>query len=214
MTLYAHTEATLALMGRGPVIPVLTVRDAADAVAQAHALASGGLSVIEVTLRTPAALAGIAAIAKALPHVTVGAGTIVAVAQIEAAVAAGAAFLVSPGATPRLAQAAARSPVPFLPGIATASEAMLLMEHGFRAMKFFPAEAVGGTRHLAALGGPLAELRFCPTGGIDFDKAKTYLALPNVVCVGGSWMLPKSALETGDFGKIEDLAREAAALAR
>jgi 2-dehydro-3-deoxyphosphogluconate aldolase/(4S)-4-hydroxy-2-oxoglutarate aldolase len=214
MTLYAHTEATLVLMGRSPVIPVLTVRDAADAVSQARALADGGLPIVEVTLRTPDALAGIAAIRRSLPQVTVGAGTIVEVAQIEAAMTAGAAFLVSPGATPGLAETASRSPIPFLPGMATASEAMLLMEYGFRAMKFFPAEAAGGTRQLASLAGPFGDLRFCPTGGIDLDKARAYLALTNVVCVGGSWMLPKSAIETSDFGKIEMLAREAAALSR
>jgi len=127
-------------------------------------------------------------------------------------VAAGARFLVSPGASPRLAQAAAGAPVPFLPGVATASEAMALMELGFRALKLFPAEAVGGVKLLKALAGPLPDLKFCPTGGIDLAKAPSYLALPNVVCVGGSWMLPRQALADGNYATIEALSREAAAL--
>ena len=144
----------------------------------------------------------------------VGAGTIISAAQIDEAVAAGARFLVSPGATPALAKAAAAAPVPFLPGCATASEAMALRELGFRALKLFPAEAVGGARLLASLAAPLADLRFCPTGGIDLAKAPDYLRLPNVACVGGSWMLPKDALARGDYAVVEKLAREAAGLKR
>ena len=205
-------DDVLSIMTLAPVIPVLTVRDAEDGVAQAKALVAGGLLAIEVTLRTPGALAASAAIAARVPGATVGAGTITHPEQIDAAVKAGARFLVSPGASPRLAQAAAQAPIPFLPGVATASEALALMDLGFRAMKLFPAEAVGGVKLLASLAAPLPDLKFCPTGGIDLAKAPSYLALPNVVCVGGSWMLPKQALADGDYAKVEALSREAAAL--
>ena len=212
MTRYAHTDATLAVMRLSPVIPVLTVRDAADGVAQARALVAGGLPAIEVTLRTPGALAAITAIRREVPGAAVGAGTVVDLASFKAALEAGASFIVSPGTPPRLAEALAASPVPVLPGCATASEAMALMEHGFRALKFFPAEAAGGAPYLSSLGGPLADLRFCPTGGITLEKARIYLALGNVICVGGSWMLPRAALAAGDYATVERLAREAAAL--
>ena len=205
-------DDVLSIMTLAPVIPVLTVRDAEDGVAQAKALVAGGLLAIEVTLRTPGALAAIAAIAARVPGATVGAGTITHPEQIDAAVKAGARFLVSPGASPRLAQAAAQAPIPFLPGVATASEALALMDLGFRAMKLFPAEAVGGVKLLASLAAPLPDLKFCPTGGIDLAKAPSYLGLPNVLCVGGSWMLPKAALAAGDYAEVERLAREAAAL--
>lgn len=209
---YRLQAETLALMRLAPVIPVLTVASRADALAQARALVAGGLRAIEVTLRTPAALEAIGAIAAEVPGAVVGAGTVLDETGLSAALAAGARFLVSPGATPHLAAAAAASPVPFLPGAATASEAMALREFGFRQLKFFPAEAAGGAKALAALAAPLADLQFCPTGGIDLEKAPAYLSLPNVVCVGGSWMLPKAALAAGDFAAVERLAREAAAL--
>lgn len=209
MTLYAHTDATLAVMRLAPVIPVLTVRDAADGVAQARALVAGGLPAIEVTLRTPGALSAIAAIRREVPGAVTGAGTVVDVASYHAALAAGATFLVSPGTSPRLAALLAASPVPVLPGCATASEAMALLEHGFSALKFFPAEAAGGAPYLSSLAGPLGMLRFCPTGGITLEKARTYLKLPNVICVGGSWMVPKAALDAGDCAEVERLAREA-----
>ncbi|MBK9082176.1 MAG: bifunctional 4-hydroxy-2-oxoglutarate aldolase/2-dehydro-3-deoxy-phosphogluconate aldolase [Rhizobiales bacterium] len=211
---YDRHEETLALMRRAPVIPVLTVTSRADGLAQARALVAGGLPVIEVTLRTPAALPAIRAIADEVPGAVVGAGTILDETGMAAALAAGARFLVSPGATRHLAEAAAASPVPFLPGAATASEVMALREVGFRQMKFFPAETSGGAKALAALAGPLGDVVFCPTGGIDLAKAPTYLALPNVACVGGSWMTPKAALAAGDYAAVEALAREAAALAR
>jgi len=209
---YSRHSETLAIMQLAPVIPVLTVRDAADGVAQARALVAGGLYAIEVTLRTAGALAAISAIRQEVPRAVVGAGTVLTPEHIAQACAAGAAFLVSPGASPRLAQAASGAPVPFLPGIATATEAMALMELGFAAMKLFPAEAVGGAKLLASLAGPLPDLRFCPTGGIDLAKAPSYLALPNVVCVGGSWMLPKAALAAGNYATVESLSREASAL--
>ena len=212
MTGYAHTEATLAMMRLAPVIPVLTVRDVADGVSQARALVAGGLLAIEVTLRTPAALAAITAIRREVPGAVVGAGTVIDLASFNAALAAGASFIVSPGTPPRLAEALAASPVSVLPGCATASEAMALMAHGFRALKFFPAEAAGGSAYLSSLAGPLADLRFCPTGGVTLDKARAYLALGNVLCVGGSWMMPKAALASGDYATVEKLAREAAGL--
>ena len=212
MTARSTHDDVLSIMALAPVIPVLTVRDAEDGVAQATALVAGGLRAIEVTLRTPGAIAAIKAIAARVPGATVGAGTITRPEQIDEAVAAGARFLVSPGASPRLAQAAAQAPVPFLPGVATVSEALALMDLGIRAMKLFPAEAVGGVKLLSSIAAPLPDLKFCPTGGIDLAKAPSYLALPNVVCVGGSWMLPKQAIAAGDYGQIEVLSREAAAL--
>ena len=151
---------------------------------------------------------------KHVPDAVVGAGTIVSVEQIDEAVTAGARFLVSPGAPAALAKAAAQSPVPFLPGCATASEAMALRELGFRALKLFPAEAAGGAKLLASLAAPLPDLRFCPTGGIDLAKAPDYLKLPNVPCVGGSWMLQKAAIAAGDYFAVEALSREAAGLKR
>jgi 2-dehydro-3-deoxyphosphogluconate aldolase / (4S)-4-hydroxy-2-oxoglutarate aldolase len=214
MAHYSRDSESAAIMALAPVIPVLTVRSVEDGLAQAKALVAGGLYAIEVTLRSSSALDAIVAIARHVPNAVVGAGTIVSIEQLKEAVDAGAKFLVSPGATPALAEAAARSPVPFLPGCSTVSEAMALRELGFRALKLFPAEAVGGARFLASIAAPLPDLRFCPTGGIDLAKAPDYLKLPNVACIGGSWMLPKAALEQGDYAAVETLAREAAALAR
>jgi len=212
VSLSASPPKDYSFMTLAPVIPVLTVKDATDGLAQARALVAGGLPAIEVTLRTPKALEAIAAIRDEVAGAFVGAGTVLTPKQIEEACAAGARFLVSPGVSPALAAAAAAAPAPFLPGVATASEAIALMELGFRWLKFFPAESVGGARHLSSLAAPLPKLRFCPTGGIDLAKAPSYLALPNVVCVGGSWMLPKSALAAGDYAEVERLAREATAL--
>jgi 2-dehydro-3-deoxyphosphogluconate aldolase/(4S)-4-hydroxy-2-oxoglutarate aldolase len=214
MAHYSRDAESAAIMALAPVIPVLTVRSVEDGLGQAKALVAGGLFAIEVTLRTASALAAIAAIAKQVPGAVVGAGTITSPAQIAEAVAAGARFLVSPGATPALAEAAAAAPVPFLPGCATVSEAMALRERGFRALKLFPAEAAGGAKLLASLFAPLPDLRFCPTGGIDLARAPDYLKLGNVACIGGSWMLPKDALAKGDYAAVEKLAREAAALKR
>jgi 2-dehydro-3-deoxyphosphogluconate aldolase/(4S)-4-hydroxy-2-oxoglutarate aldolase len=210
--LYPHSEATVAMLRRVPVVPVLTVKDVEDAVAQARALIAGGLTVLEITLRTPAAMAAVTALAKTFPEAAIGAGTIMDAEQIQAASDAGAEFLVSPGMTPRLLEAAVRSPVPFVPGAATASEALALRERGFHALKFFPAESAGGVRYLASLAGPLPDLIFCPTGGIDAQTAGNYLALSNVACVGGSWMVAPGLLAARDFGKVERLAREASAL--
>lgn len=197
------------LLAQAPVIPVLTIKDAAEAVPLARALVAGGLPVIEVTLRTPAALDAIREIAREVPEAVVGAGTILRPDDIQPATAAGSAFLVSPGTPPALAEALASVPVPVLPGAATATEAMALFALGFRALKFFPAEPSGGAAFLKALAGPLPDLVFCPTGGIDAANAPAYLALPNVGAVGGSWVAPAEALRMRDFARIEDLARAA-----
>ncbi len=210
--LYPHSEATVTMLRRVPVVPVLTVTDVEDAVAQARALIAGGLLVLEITLRTPAAIAAVTALAKTFPEAVIGAGTIIEVEQIQAASDAGAQFLVSPGMTQCLVEAGVRSPVPFLPGAATVSEALALRERGFHALKFFPAEPAGGAKYLAALASPFPDLIFCPTGGIDAQKTGNYLALPNVACVGGSWMVAPGLLAARDFGKVEQLAREASAL--
>ena len=204
--------ATEALLRHAPVIPVLTVEGADDAVPLAAALVAGGLPLLEVTLRTEGALKAITAMAKQVPGAIVGAGTIRTADQAKAAVDAGATFLVSPGATPQVIAAVQKLGVPFLPGCATASEAMRLAEEGFRFLKFFPAEAAGGVNYLKSLAAPLADLRFCPTGGIDAEKAKAYLALPNVVCVGGSWITPAAALKAGDWATVTRLSREASTL--
>ncbi|CAM5638724.1 2-dehydro-3-deoxy-phosphogluconate aldolase OS=Streptomyces tendae OX=1932 GN=F3L20_25055 PE=3 SV=1 [Streptomyces tendae] len=195
-----------------PVVPVVVVDDLADAVPLARALVAGGLPAIEVTLRTPAALDAIRAIAAEVPDAVVGAGTVITAEQVGEVVAAGARFLVSPGWTDTLLEAMRASGVPFLPGVSTTSEVVALLERGVREMKFFPAEAAGGTAYLKALAAPLPQARFCPTGGIGPDSAPEYLALPNVGCVGGSWMLPKDAVAGRDWGRIEALARAAAAL--
>lgn len=195
-----------------PVIPVLTFEDPDTAVETSRALVRGGLRVLEVTLRTPAALAALARIARDVPDAVVGAGTVLRPAQYADAVAAGARFCVSPGFTPALLDAAARSEVPFLPGASSAAESMALLDAGHTAQKFFPAEPAGGIAMLKALAAPLPEVVFCPTGGIDPARARGYLGLPNVACVGGSWLTPADALASGDWRRIEQLAREAAAL--
>jgi 2-dehydro-3-deoxyphosphogluconate aldolase/(4S)-4-hydroxy-2-oxoglutarate aldolase len=200
------------LLDLAPVVPVVVVQDAADAVPLARALVAGGLPAIEVTLRTPVALDAIRAIAGEVPDAVVGAGTVITPEQVNESVAAGARFLVSPGWTDVLLEAMRGSGVPFLPGVSTTSEVVALLERGVTEMKFFPAQAAGGTAYLKSLAGPLPQARFCPTGGIGLASAPEYLALPNVGCVGGTWMLPEDAVAARDWGRIESLAREAAAL--
>ncbi|MFD5846190.1 bifunctional 4-hydroxy-2-oxoglutarate aldolase/2-dehydro-3-deoxy-phosphogluconate aldolase [Streptomyces chartreusis] len=195
-----------------PVVPVVVIDDPSDAVPLARALVAGGLPAIEVTLRTPAALEAIGAVADAVPDAVVGAGTVITPEQVTLAVTAGARFLVSPGWTDLLLEAMRASGVPYLPGVSTTSEVVALLERGVREMKFFPAEAAGGTAYLKSLNGPLPQARFCPTGGIGPATAPDYLALPNVGCVGGSWMLPADAVAARDWGRVEALAREAAGL--
>ena len=203
-----------AILSAAPVIPVLTIEDTEAAVPLARALVAGGLTAIEVTLRTDAALDCIRAIVAEVEGVRVGAGTVLDRRQFEAAVAAGATFVVSPGSTPGLAAAAADSPVPFLPGVATAGEAMVLAEQGYRLMKFFPAEPGGGVAYLKAMMMPLPAIGFCPTGGIGIDNAPAYLALANVICVGGSWVAPAETVAAAGWDRITALARAAAALRR
>ncbi|TNY36534.1 bifunctional 4-hydroxy-2-oxoglutarate aldolase/2-dehydro-3-deoxy-phosphogluconate aldolase [Thermomonospora catenispora] len=195
-----------------PVVPVVVLHDAADAVPLARALTAGGLRVIEITLRTPAALEAVERIAGEVEDAVVGAGTVVTPEQAARAAEAGARFLVSPGCTDRLRRAMTDTGLPFLAGVSTASEAMALLEHDITAMKFFPAKAAGGPAYLKALAGPLPQARFCPTGGITPETAGEYLALPNVGCVGGTWLTPADAVRAKDWGRIEELARAAAAL--
>jgi 2-dehydro-3-deoxyphosphogluconate aldolase/(4S)-4-hydroxy-2-oxoglutarate aldolase len=201
-----------ALLSRAPVIPVLTIDDFEIAVPLARALCDGGLPVIEVTLRTRAALAAIAAIAVEVPDCIVGAGTVVRHVDAAFAIDAGAKFLVSPGTDSVLAETFTEIEIPVLPGCATVSEAMVLSDLGFEILKFFPAEASGGAAWLRAVAAPLPHIRFCPTGGIDMSNARDYLALPNVIAVGGSWVVPKEALAAKDFARIKALAREASGL--
>jgi 2-dehydro-3-deoxyphosphogluconate aldolase/(4S)-4-hydroxy-2-oxoglutarate aldolase len=200
------------VLRRVPVVPVLTIDRPEVALPLARALAEGGLGILEITLRTSVALAAIREIANGLPEVIVGAGTVRSPEQAQDAIEAGARFLVSPGMTPRLLAAAQSWRIPFLPAIATASEAMALGDMGYRVLKFFPAEAAGGVATLKALAAPLPDLVFCPTGGIDLGKVRDYLAQPNVVCVGGSWVAPTHAVAAGDWVAISALARAAAAL--
>jgi 2-dehydro-3-deoxyphosphogluconate aldolase/(4S)-4-hydroxy-2-oxoglutarate aldolase len=194
-------------------MPVIVVNDAAVAVDLARALVAGGIRTLEITLRTKAALAAMRRIRDEVPDAIVGAGTVRTRAHLEAALDAGAQFGISPGLTPELAAAARASGVPFIPGVATPSEAMRAQDEGFNILKLFPAEAVGGIKLLKALAGPLPELRFCPTGGIDINSAPNYLALPNVLCVGGSWLTPDDAIAAQDWARITALAQQASALA-
>jgi len=197
------------LLRRAPVIPVYTPASVEEAVEVARALVRGGLPLVEVTLRTPVALAAMRAMIEQVPEAVVGAGTVLDADQLVAVHATGAAFAVSPGATPRLLAAAVERGLPFLPGVATASELMQALEAGLDCCKFFPAAQSGGPALLQAWAGPFPQLRFCPTGGITPDNAGDYLRLPNVTCVGGSWLTPRSLLAAGDWAGVEALARAA-----
>jgi 2-dehydro-3-deoxyphosphogluconate aldolase/(4S)-4-hydroxy-2-oxoglutarate aldolase len=192
-------------------MPVVTVNDTATAADLARALVRGGIRVIEVTLRTPVALRAIEVIARAVPEITVGAGTVLSVADLQAAATAGAAFAISPGATPALLAAGTTGPIPYLPAVATASELMAGLAAGYRCFKFFPAGAAGGVAMLSSFGGPFPDARFCPTGGISQATVKSYLDLPNVLCAGGSWLTPADAVNRKDWSMIESLASKAAA---
>jgi len=211
-----HARQVDAVFDLCPVIPVLTIEHLDDAVPLAAALAGNGLPVLEVTLRTACALEAITLITREVPEACVGAGTVLNRKDLEAVMRAGALFAISPGATDALYRDAAAcfeaGTTPLIPGIATASELMRGMEHGWQRFKFFPAESSGGINALRGFAGPFAHVRFCPTGGIDAAKASGYLAQPNVACVGGSWMVPADALKTRDWKRIGQLAREAAAL--
>ncbi|PWI44516.1 bifunctional 4-hydroxy-2-oxoglutarate aldolase/2-dehydro-3-deoxy-phosphogluconate aldolase [Streptomyces sp. ICBB 8177] len=207
----SSVPAAPSVLDLAPVVPVVTLYDADDAVPLVRALVAGGLPAVEITLRTPAGLDAVRAVTRDVPDAIVGAGTVLTPRQVSGALDAGARFLVSPGCTDGLLTAMLGSGVPVLPGVATASEAMALLERGVGDMKFFPAEAAGGVRYLRSLAAPLPSARFCATGGIDAARAADYLALPNVPCVGGSWMVPADAVRAGDWGRIERLARAAAA---
>jgi 2-dehydro-3-deoxyphosphogluconate aldolase/(4S)-4-hydroxy-2-oxoglutarate aldolase len=200
------------LLSLTPVIPVVVIDDVSVAVRLARALVTGGLPVIEITLRTQSALPGIKRITQEVPEAVIGAGTVLSPADVRAAVGAGARFLVSPGSTERLLEAMLDGGVPVLPGAATASEVLTLVERGLTQVKFFPAQAAGGVAALRALAGPLPTIRFCPTGGITASTAPEFLALPNVACVGGSWITPADKVAAGAWAHIEQLARQAAAL--
>jgi 2-dehydro-3-deoxyphosphogluconate aldolase/(4S)-4-hydroxy-2-oxoglutarate aldolase len=201
-----------AILRLAPVIPVVIIEDIAQAVPLAKALVAGGLPVIEVTLRTALGLEAIRAIAAEVPDAVVGVGTVLTPAQLSDSIKAGAKFAVSPGATPTMLDAAAGAEIPLLPGISSASEAMLLIERGYNFAKFFPAEPAGGAAFLAALSSPLPQLKFCPTGGITLDSAPSYLKLPNVICVGGSWIARQKRMAAGEWDSITQTAIQAAAL--
>ncbi|TQV67754.1 bifunctional 4-hydroxy-2-oxoglutarate aldolase/2-dehydro-3-deoxy-phosphogluconate aldolase [Exilibacterium tricleocarpae] len=202
------------IMAMAPVIPVMVIDNPDHAVPLARALVEGGLPVLEITLRTPAALAAIEQIRAALPEAVVGAGTVITPADMDKASDAGAAFIVSPGATTRLIDAAVERGVNFLPGVSSPSEAMVLLEKGFSRLKFFPAQAAGGIPMLKSIYGPLAQLTFCPTGGINLANAEQYLALPNVACVGGSWMAAPELVQQENWQEIKSRAQAASQLAQ
>ena len=206
------TLATLELASHGPVIPVIVIQRLQDAVPMAQALVAGGVRVLEVTLRTPVALAAIEAIARAVPGAIVGAGTIRSAADARAAQQAGSAFGVSPGYTAEVGAACREVGLPLLPGVATASEVMAAQADGLNFLKFFPATAAGGIPMLKALGGPFPDVVFCPTGGITLESAPQFLALANVKVCGGSWLTPQDAVDAGDWGRITRLAQAAASL--
>jgi 2-dehydro-3-deoxyphosphogluconate aldolase/(4S)-4-hydroxy-2-oxoglutarate aldolase len=207
----SNTYSIEQIVGIAPVIPVLVLEDTDTALMVGEALVEGGLPVLEITLRTPAALECIRVLSR-LKGAVVGAGTVLSPDQLSASLDAGASFAVSPGSTPRLVDAALKARVPYLPGVANASEAMILADQGLSHLKFFPAEALGGTKHLASLASPLLHIRFCPTGGITQENAKSWLSLANVCCVGGSWVAPADAIRSRDAKRITSLAREAASL--
>ena len=200
------------IVGLAPVIPVLTINELEHAVPLARALAAGGLRVLEITMRTPVALAAIEAMRKAVPDAVVGVGTLTRAMDFAAADRAGAQFGVTPGLTPELASAARGARFPLLPGVMTPTELIAARNAGFSVLKLFPADQAGGIGMLKALGAPFPDVLFCPTGGISRETAPDFLALPNVVCVGGSWVAPRAMLEAGDWAGIEALARDAASL--
>ena len=213
MTPAEQSAAALRVCQLAPVVPVLVIDDLAHAGPLAKALVAGGLPALEVTLRTPVALDAIRVMAEvAGGHV--GAGTLLTRADVKAAKEAGATFGVSPGSTPALLDACAEFDLPLLPGAVTASEVMALLERGYTVQKFFPAEQSGGAAFLKSIGSPIPQVKFCPTGGITLKSAPDYLALKNILCVGGSWVAPKDAMAKGDWAEVERLAREAAGLKR
>lgn len=198
-----------AILSSAPVVPVVVIDNLEDAAPLARALYNGGLRALEITLRTPVAAEAVKLMKQAVPEAYVGTGTVVDKATFEASVAAGADFMVSPGVTDELIELAKSTDIPFLPGAATPSEVMRLVSHGFKFLKFFPAEAAGGVPMLKSIGGPLPQVTFCPTGGISLETAPKYLSLSNVICVGGTWMLDKQLIANKDWQAIEALAKQA-----
>lgn len=194
---------------RSRVVPVVVIQDPTQAVPMARALLDGGVDVIEITLRSDAALAAIAAVAREVPDMMVGAGTVTRASEVADVVAAGARFALSPGCTPALIAAVRAAGLPFIPGVATPGEAMAARDAGYTLMKCFPAAQLGGAEVLKAWGGPLPDLRFCPTGGVSLANMGQFLVLPNVAMVGGSWLTPAAAVQSGDWARITQLAREA-----
>jgi 2-dehydro-3-deoxyphosphogluconate aldolase/(4S)-4-hydroxy-2-oxoglutarate aldolase len=205
-------QAAAEVVAISPVIPVVVVQDAAQAVPLARALARGGVGVLEITLRTPAGISAVERVAAEVPEIRVGAGTVTTPSEVEAVRRAGASFIVLPGSPERLLSAALDVGLPLLPGAATMTEMMRLADAGLEVLKFFPAGPSGGADFLSAVAGPLPHLRFCPTGGITQANASSYLGLANVPCVGGSWLTPADAVAAGDWAQIESLAARAAAL--
>ncbi len=212
MTTHTPPLTALQVMQDAAVIPVIVLNDVAHAVPLARALVDGGIRMLEITLRTPQALACMEAIAKEVPEAVVGAGTVRSRADAQAAASAGARFAVSPGYTPEVGQACRDVGLPLLPGVATGSEIMAAQQDGYSELKFFPAMQAGGAAMLKAWSGPFTDARFCPTGGVTPGNAKELLALPNVICVGGSWLAPQEMMVNGHWGRITELAREALAL--
>lgn len=204
----------LQIMHDKPVIPVIVLNDVAHAVPMARALLAGGLRMLEITMRTSAALACMRAITKDVPHAVVGAGTIRSAADAEAAASAGARFFVSPGYTHDVGLACREMRLPLLPGVATSSEIMMAQEDGFKQLKFFPAMQAGGVAMLKAWSGPFSDIKFCPTGGVTLQNAPELLALPNVEVVGGTWLTPQDLMERGEWAKITQMAKEASMLSR
>ncbi|MCD6390371.1 MAG: bifunctional 4-hydroxy-2-oxoglutarate aldolase/2-dehydro-3-deoxy-phosphogluconate aldolase [Desulfobulbaceae bacterium] len=203
--------APLEVLNAGPVVPVIVIKKIEHAVPLAHALLKGGIKVLEITLRSEVAVEAIRLVSREVPEALVGAGTVASLEDLEAVTGAGAVFALSPGMTPRLLTAANQGSIGLIPGISTASELMLGMELGYSEFKFFPAEAAGGVRTIKSIGGPFPQITFCPTGGISEKNYNDYLALDNVACVGGSWIVPSQSIETEDWDTITELAKKAVA---
>jgi 2-dehydro-3-deoxyphosphogluconate aldolase/(4S)-4-hydroxy-2-oxoglutarate aldolase len=203
--------APLEVLNAGPVVPVIVIKKIEHAVPLAHALLKGGIKVLEITLRSEVAVEAIRLVSREVPEALVGAGTVASLEDLKAVTEAGAVFALSPGMTPRLLTAANQGPIGLIPGISTASELMLGMELGYSEFKFFPAEAAGGVRTIKSIGGPFPQITFCPTGGISEKNYNDYLALDNVACVGGSWIVPSQSIETEDWDTITELAKKAVA---
>lgn len=212
MTIQARTQKAESLLRAAGILPVVTVHSLDEARKVSQALLEGGLPAIELTLRTPVAMEALAMLKRELPDIVIGAGTVLTVEQMKQSIDAGADFLVTPGTTGEMASALAQAEIPVVPGAASPTELLTLMAHGFRVCKLFPANAVGGLAMIKGLAGPLSELKLCPTGGIGEDTAADYLSQPNVVCIGGSWMVPKDWLAQGEWDKVRESSAKAAAI--